>query len=123
MATKCFLVLDDDPMRHEEFTRILTPYGRIFRADTAFGAITHIQDRVFDIAFLDHDLGDFTTGYFSTSCGSGMDVVDWLVSPEAWNRPKRVWVHSQNWVAAPVMGKRLREAGIETKVRAFSRGG
>lgn len=90
---KKFLVLDDNPERHKEFARILSPHGKVFRADTANEAIAHLWDHVFDIVFLDHDLGEFdNSGYNSSNPGNGMDVVEFLTKMRKEDRPKFVSV-------------------------------
>ncbi len=106
--SKLILILDDQGVRHDGFKVMLN--GHVLKhACTASHAQELLDDHVFDMAFLDHDLGE------SVIPGNGMDVVHHILSmPEA-NRPKEVVVHSWNESAALRMVAELQAVGIATR--------
>jgi len=97
---------------------------------TAHAAIEALRGPRFDVVMLDHDLAE--EHYLTLSeglsedradaeaeylCGTGMDVVDFLVEQKranAPNLPSQIIVHSWNPVRSPEMHRRLLEAGLRS---------
>jgi len=113
------LFLDDSDERHEAFSNIVRSFGivKCIHARTAWEAIEQLaraalQGERFELAFLDHDLGD------DEKNGTGMDVVDSIVDElEPAERPREVIVHSENVVAAPRMVVRLQDRAPDILTR------
>lgn len=112
------LILDDDELRHRKFTEIYTPFFPktvLMRAYTVAEAKAHLDDYVFDVAFLDHDLADFNV----QAEGTGLDVARYIVAMDEDRRPKEVWIHSWNEDRAKVMEAELRAAGVRCRRKPF----
>ena len=128
------LFLDDMQSRHDAAIRWFDgkPGVELVRVFTAPEAIARLNEGHFDVVFLDHDLAeehyltlseglseDRAEGEAEYMCGTGMDVVDWLVAnpiiPGDGITPARhgnIIVHSWNPVRAPEMYRRLKDAGF-----------
>ena len=121
------LFLDDDPDRHylvdllqREMVqpsppRLKRKHTNDYRLDHAWSAeeaMSAIDHRRYDVAFLDYDLDAFVPG-----ASNGMAVVEYIVGLPARHRPRNVVVHSLNPGAAPerMMGK------LEGQVGGLSR--
>jgi CheY-like chemotaxis protein len=116
------LFLDDDDTRHETFVRNHSYDNvEIQQCWTADSAISCLKDKgFFDIVFLDHDLAEIhytESGYEEP--GTGMDVVDYMVSSlKSCKKPSVVIVHS--WSSrAKEMSLRLQEAGFNTIIDRY----
>ena len=74
------LVLDDDDVRHEVFSQILSGC-EVLHVHTAWEACRALQQSVpFDLACLDHDLGMFGPNLedgFDADAGTGTDPAAW----------------------------------------------
>lgn len=117
------LFLDDMKVRHDAFHRNHIGHN-IVHVETAAQAKAALDETVFDIAFLDHDLAEehYLTlsgglrehrlpGEDEYDCGTGMDVVKHIVCMPEGKKPKKVIVHSFNPIAAEMVD-RLRVAGL-----------
>ena len=129
------LFLDDMKTRHDAVIRWFgdKPGVELVRVFTAPEAIARLSEGHFDVVFLDHDLAeehyltlseglseDRVAGEAEYMCGTGMDVVDWLIAnpivpgdgviPDA--RHSNIIVHSWNPSRAPEMFNRLKGAGF-----------
>lgn len=99
------LFLDDDPERHRLIAQAF-PNAR--HVQTAAEAIRALQNKPWDVVFLDHDLDQFG----AVNPGTGEDVVDWVIAHEERFRHTLFIVHSHNWIFGPVMERKLRAAGV-----------
>ncbi len=119
------LILDDDDIRHEAFTRRLHIKHDCVHVHTAQGAMEALHaNPAFDIVFLDHDLNDHqytsTETLRSAETASSMKVnltgyrVAAFISKElaAEKRPATVVVHSWNTPGGDSMMMVLKEGGI-----------
>ena len=104
-------VLEDDPARHRVFREHQMDEDRLTIITSAQEAITHLQDHVYDLIFLDHDLreehygpaehDDATTGYA---------VAKWLADNPTKSEGAPVVIHSFNPVGAKRMFDTLHDA-------------
>lgn len=62
-----------------------------------------LEQTKFDVVSLDHDLGDYMTGW---------DVVDKLLELPEEQRPNQVIIHSANFPAGKKMAEALQEANF-----------
>lgn len=139
------LILDDDPNRHEGFIQILNGHN-LFHVWTYRQAIKAFRNEKFDMACLDHDLGEhsihgedvnvdsqhFHLTYSPDFHNDGMydgsriyldgaDVCVWLRDNPQFC-PKKVLIHSWNVVGAETMHNILNQIpGIAITRKAFSR--
>ena len=113
LFTDNVLFLDDSPERCKAF-RSAFPSATI--VTTAEECIQKLQDDVFDVVCLDHDLGDKVYVQVGTS-GHGGDVVRWIVE----NKPRirDVIIHSMNEPASEWMEATLQDAGYTVLRRSF----
>jgi len=102
------LVLEDDPKRIETFRSTLGQHDLVVATEAA-NAIKALQESVFDIIFLDHDLGGQT--FVSTADkNTGSEVVRWMC--ENMEVPCQVIIHSLNAPAALDMKCKLEKIGL-----------
>ncbi len=99
------LFLDDDPDRHRLIAKAL-PNAR--HVHTANEAIRALQNKIWDVVFLDHDLDQFG----AENPGTGEDVADWVIAHAERFRHTLFIIHSHNWIFGPVMERKLRAAGL-----------
>jgi hypothetical protein len=117
-------ILEDDPVRIDYFQKAIAPGNEVVWADTYEKAVEALETTLepFDVAYLDHDLGDIHTyadGRRFEFCGS--DVVRYItdkLDPEFW--PKKFIVHSWNPVGARYMTNTLREHGASVVQEPFA---
>jgi hypothetical protein len=107
--TSKVLFLDDQMVRHDKASLHATKHAwAIVHVYTAQEACAALEKQVFDIVFLDHDLGE--------DGGCGMDVVDFLVELQVKagkeRLPHQIIIHSTNVISAPLMARKLRENGF-----------
>lgn len=96
------LVLEDSGYRITTFIELFYK-DTIKISETAQGAIDYLNQYVFDIIFLDHDLGDGN--------GCGADVASYLYkNSHNKNNQSKIIIHSWNVVAANKMMSYLPEA-------------
>lgn len=117
-------ILDDDPERHEALVRKYP--GHWFRhAYNVPQANELLAEGHYDIAFLDHDLGD----WYKTMVDdkeiaverTGLDVVRFLLEQIPQDRwPRQVIVHSWNGVRGREMTARLTDHGINARYIPFT---
>lgn len=109
------LVLDDDPVRHAEFSRML--HGlHVDHAWSASQAADYLRNRPrYNVVFLDHDLNKSQVA----DPGNGCDVASFIATMEPRKLPELVYVHSWNERRSRLMAKILRQAGVPTKVERF----
>lgn len=109
------LILDDCQERHEAFERYHPDAERVhcLNAREAFEALAEEYSRGtrFDLAYLDHDLGEAFTGK-----DVAQYIVDCLLPGE---RPKQVIVHSVNPDGAKAIRDTLVSVGVQTAVIPF----
>jgi CheY-like chemotaxis protein len=105
------LYLDDMQERHDYF-------DRKHRHDDVTHVYSHVEAvralatfPAFDLASLDHDLGDGETGYYTAK------YIAEVLTPE--KRPLEVIVHSFNTVGAPLMVAVLQDAGVPVSWQQF----
>lgn len=96
------LVVEDDAARATYFIERFGKYSLII-TENADDAILYLSNDVFDIIFLDHDLGD--------NNGCGADVIAFLYSnPQNLNNNSRIIIHSWNMPAVEAMLSLLPQA-------------
>lgn len=100
------LFLDDDDSRFFYFKEAIAHSGikcNVIHVDNARECIQHLRDRVFDMMFLDHDLGNRT--YVSENDPeTGSEVARWIQSnPDHKNYGIPCFVHSFNPAGAKYM--------------------
>ena len=107
------LFLDDNKQRTERFQKRF-PFAKC--VETAEECIAELSKNDFDVAFLDHDLGE-EVFVSETEKNSGSEVVRWIMD----NRPKidKVVVHSMNASAAESMIGKLSSAGYDVSQVPF----
>lgn len=115
------LVLDDDHLRHEAFTRAFPHAVHVWTVEEFQEAYAAGG---WDLLYLDHDLNDF--GVRSTAEGyggrvelTGADVATWVARLPVDMHPKEVIIHSWNPGGALNMLNVLRDAGIRVTYRPF----
>jgi len=135
------LVLDDDPERHSVFDRSFTK-ADIDHAWSYWDAIALLSSTRYDVAYLDHDLGDFSSGnelldgidrptdddredvpgqYLRDREFTGTDVACFIARELTSEfRPARIVVHSWNPDGARRMRAILAAAGIHSVYEPFS---
>lgn len=116
---KRVLFLDDDPGRHKAVKHIFLHD----EAYTAQDAIQKLQDALYDVVFLDHDLGGMEMVESNGSEETGYTVAKWIAA----NKPTipLIVVHSLNPVGSENIASLLRQSGYNvykcmfTFLRAF----
>jgi CheY-like chemotaxis protein len=100
------LVLDDDEIRLDKFRQGLI--GKVVDCvKTATEAIKLLQENVYNMLFLDHDLGGRIN--VSSGPGTGYEVAKWLEEhPD--RKPKHIYLHSFNEAGRNNMRMALPEA-------------
>lgn len=118
-------ILDDLKERHDAFV-LRYPGHRHRHAYTVAEAEVLLLEGGFDLAFLDHDLGDWykllTDSGEITVERTGLDVVRYLLEkvPRArW--PKQVVVHTWNAPRGQLMTALLREQGVDVSYVPFTK--
>lgn len=111
------LILDDDQDRLVAFKRILSRQGDdLTMVSTATDAISMLKLYVYPIVFLDYDL-DLQQSLDIKETGTGMDVVDWIVTNKAHFQRTHFIVHSLNPVYGPLMYTTLKTAGLQALLK------
>jgi CheY-like chemotaxis protein len=116
-------ILDDDPGRHAIFEGFLKGHA-IVQAHNYAQAVTLLKKKVqFDLAYLDHDLGDWVE---TEPGGRLVEMTGWHVArfitttlPER-KRPKMIIVHSWNVFGAKRMVELLTDAGLKAFPQPFT---
>ena len=84
------LILDDDHLRLNQFKRNLIG-NNVTNVTTVHDTIKLLKEKLWDIVFLDHDLGGQI--YVPSGPGTGFEVAEWLRdNPE--RKPKKIVIHS-----------------------------
>ena len=110
------LVLDDDDARHTVFSQILSGC-EVLHVHTAWEACRALQQSApFDLACLDHDLGEFG----AIRPGDGMEVAQFIARDMRDKIPRWVLVHSCNVPAADRMERELEDGGIRVMRVGYS---
>lgn len=118
-------VLDDNQERHDIYVRRY-PEHWFQHAFNVLQARQLLAAEVFDVAFLDHDLGDWykvqaPDGGDTLVERTGMDVVRFIVDELPRDRwPKKIIVHTWNGVAGSRMLAVLKEQGVDVRYIPFS---
>ena len=116
-------ILEDSLNRIETFRRKLAGHDLVI-AENAKDAIAVLgNDQVFDIMFLDHDLGGKPPEYYGQDCdidnpNTGSEVVRWMLANQQSYYP--VIIHSLNTVAAHDMKRKLEDIAMECYYIPFS---
>ncbi len=95
------LILDDDKFRHQQFIHNFSCNSEndIIGVYTVDEAIKLLESNIYDIIFLDHDLGGAVYVDSDGEEPTGYTVAKWMVEhPE--RIPKHVYIHSLNPVGA-----------------------
>jgi len=96
------LILEDNSQRVETFIELLNPHNLVI-TENANVAIEHLTNSIFDIIFLDHDLGEGN--------GTGSLVSSFLSRcTENRNNESFIVIHSWNIAAVEDMKKDLPQA-------------
>ena len=103
------LVLDDDPVRHDWFTRSFEDVVHVWTVPEMIAQL-ELGDEV-RVIFLDHDLG--------TEPAVGRDVARWLIAHPERHPKASIIVHSVNVVSGPKISRELRDAGRVALWRPF----
>jgi len=93
------LILDDDSVRQREFSRRLIGED-VAHTFTAKETIDQLKLNIYDILFLDHDLG----GKINVTSGEGtrFEVAEWIKeNPD--RKPHHIIIHSYNPIGAKNM--------------------
>ena len=119
------LTLDDMEIRQAAFRRWFLTHTHD-EAKDAPSAINLLEHFDYDLVMLDHDLAEehyltVSEGLSEVarpgdpvySPGTGMDVVDYIVSMPFARKPKRVIVHSWNPTRSFEMVRRLQDADVK----------
>ena len=104
------LVIDDDKVRQDWFAERYEKHG-IAPAKTVEDAKGIIEWDDYDVAFLDHDLGDG---------GSMVELVRWIVA-EGYLKNTKIVVHSMNSVGASNIVAELSYGGLDAIAFPYSR--
>lgn len=118
-------ILDDDEMRHQSIMRKYPKYTFV-RAHGALDAMKKLEEGPFDMAFFDHDLGDWykeqnADGVEVIRERTGLDVIEHLlerVHPAKW--PEDVIVHSWNGTRGRLMTDLLVKNGVSAIYQPFT---
>lgn len=118
-------ILDDMEERHQAFIKRY-PGHWFVRAYTADEAIKKLADGPYDLAFFDHDLGDWYKEYGEDGVATavertGLDVVEHLlerIPPSKW--PREVVVHSWNGSRGQLMTALLKRNGVSATYQPFT---
>lgn len=116
------LVLDDDEQRHEIFAKRLrgNEVKHVFTSSQAIEALQNAFLAPFDLAYLDHDLGEKINDPYPREV-TGDDVARWMVMElPIERRPKQIIIHSWNPDGARRMANRLYEAGFHVRREEFT---
>jgi hypothetical protein len=115
------LVLDDMPVRHAAFAKYFASEAvtHVYTYDEARLAM---EATTFDVAYLDHDLNDYSPGasMYGRQELTGEDVARYIaktLSPG--NRPLEVIIHSWNPEGARNMLNILRDIGVKVSYQPF----
>ena len=114
------LFLDDDQARHDVFARECP--ALLIAAHSHAEAVSALSEAVFDIAFLDRDLGDFGPQGYGKPEATGEDTARYIASMPPERRPALVVVHSWNKQGARRMADTLIDAGVRVRVCPFKYG-
>ena len=99
------LFLDDNERRCESFLATCRPATACTVVTTAQAAIEALGNTVYDVVFLDHDLGGAAMA--ASGPGTGYEVAQFIAEMD--NRPRTVIIHSWNPAGAQAMRRCLRE--------------
>lgn len=116
------LILDDEQSRHDLLTKKL-PNAEITHTYKAWEAIASFLNCKYDVAYLDHDLGEVEDpAVAKLSAGivnDGMAVVDSMVNNRL-SAPTIVVCHSMNPIARKRMYDTLKDNNLAVIERPFS---
>jgi CheY-like chemotaxis protein len=98
-AATRILILEDDPERHLAFEAKFGGYD-ITIVETAQEAIQRLREAVWDVLFLDHDLGGQIM--VESGPGTGYEVAVWLEEHKD-QQPKQIFLHTYNPIGAEKM--------------------
>ena len=116
---KEILFLDDNRPRQEEFSKVFTvPDTHVDYIETADEAIRALRSKVYEVAFLDHDLGGKT--YVKEVEGSGYQVALFIERMPPEKRPYQVIIHSHNTEGASRMYQALKGSVRKLQIIPFA---
>lgn len=122
------LILDDEFERHQAFRRVYLPAreNTIISAQRFSDFVRELSDdQVFDLIYLDHDLGDkasgadfYLDGWGQPNCFDGYDAVSEIIALKI--EVPQIIIHSNNNVRAPGMVSDLKRFGYDAVWEPFS---
>lgn len=121
------LILDDNPFRHKCYANDLSVGNTVVSVYSYNDFLTALDSRVWDVIYLDHDLGDFNDGastyidgwgktQFYNGCHAALRVCE---LPDD-KRPQKVIVQSVNGSGSADIIRCLQRAGIDCERQPFS---
>jgi hypothetical protein len=118
------LVLDDLKERHDQIDQAVSAYdptAGIWHVYTTEQAKSALSSTRFDVAYLDHDLGEWMDNGYGKKIEATGTHVAWFIANELppEKRP-RVIIHSMNPVGAERMMSILKDAGVRVTQQAVS---
>ena len=117
---KRMLFLDDSRERQKRMQRFVGEHDLI-TSETAEQAIALLDTVRFDVAFLDHDLGEGDEGQSDSPENSGMTVVNALIAKASRDEHvPLVVVHTLNGPRGDEMCRRLKAGGVYHARRMFT---
>ena len=115
---KKILFLDDDKNRQQEFKNVFKVPGTVVDyVETAEEAIEALKNKVYDVAFLDHDLGGKI--FVKEVEGTGYEVALFIEKMPPERRPYQVIIHSHNPAGASRMYEALKGSVSKLQVLPF----
>lgn len=117
-------ILDDEPARHRTFTKRFAG-AQITRAFNATDGMACLEDGPYDVAYIDHDLGDWYKVLDEDGETlverTGLTVLEHMLNNiprEKW--PRAVIVHSWNAPRAKLMVELLRDKEVPAAYQPFT---
>lgn len=113
------LFLDDDKERHRRFT--MNRIGmNITQAWSHAEACRLLDETVFDVAYLDHDLSELASaGMPAADEKTGTHVAEHIAAMPPEQRPRAVVIHSFNDYGRKRMAHILHRAGVRVTIEPF----
>lgn len=116
---KKILFLDDCEIRHNTFkSKFKIPDTQVEYVYTASKAISALKNKLYNVVFLDHDLGG--QSFVKSGKNTGYEVALFIATMPADKRPYQVIIHSHNPVGALNMKRALQNAVKKLQIIPFS---
>jgi CheY-like chemotaxis protein len=121
------LFMDDDPTRHDIFSKQFSEYTDVDLTQTTLveSTIMLLQNEKWDMVYLDHDMGNDPNNYTMGIYGNkielcGQDVARAIAKLPLDKQPGRVIIHSWNVVGSKAMFNILLDANINVIQEPFN---